>query len=138
MRIWTTAIRKTCSPIARASASCRFLAAREAHALLLEWGIAPERTEVAREEWMELSPRFRVHAVPAAHAGVERSAEGESRFLGYVFEVGQRRIYHAGDTSPNDEVFAAVRSLLPIDVALLPHRCCAAGVLVRHPSEEPS
>jgi L-ascorbate metabolism protein UlaG (beta-lactamase superfamily) len=82
-------------------------------------GLRPgERAEVAG---------VRVHAVAALHGDLPADAysfdgaagDGECRFLGYVFEVGGRRVYHAGDTIPYDGLAEEVRRLEP-DIALLP------------------
>ena len=70
---------------------------------------------------------LRIHAVAAAHGDLPADAYGFSgaagdglcRFLGYVFEAGGVRVYHAGDTIPYDGLADAVRELRP-DVALLP------------------
>lgn len=34
----------------------------------------------------------------AAHESLERTPEGWHRFLGYVIEAGDVRVYHSGDT----------------------------------------
>ena len=82
-------------------------------------GVQPgERHEVAG---------FTVEAVPACHGvtmddaygfGEELSA-GEIRFVGYVVDAADVRLYHAGDTILYEGMEAAVRRLDP-DVALLP------------------
>ena len=68
-----------------------------------------------------------VHAVPALHGvnttdaytfGREISG-GLVRFLGYVVELDDLRIYHSGDTLDHDELAETLRELRT-DVALLP------------------
>jgi L-ascorbate 6-phosphate lactonase len=68
-----------------------------------------------------------VHPVPASHGddvqegygfGFHRS-DGLYRFLGYVFDLGGVRVYHAGDTIPYDGMEERLRGL-GVDVALLP------------------
>lgn len=61
----------------------------------------------------------RVHAVRAAHETLERDADGNHRFLGYVLETGGARIYHSGDTVFFDGLVEDVKPLAP-DVVLLP------------------
>jgi L-ascorbate metabolism protein UlaG (beta-lactamase superfamily) len=70
---------------------------------------------------------LRVHAVPALHGDLPADAysfdgaagDGLCRFLGYVFDDGDVRVYHSGDTIPFDGLADQVRRLAP-DVALLP------------------
>ena len=64
-----------------------------------------EVTPISEGETVEAGG-FRVHAVPAQHAG--------EHCLGYVIEAGGRRLYHTGDTSWVDP---GVRG---VDVAFLP------------------
>jgi L-ascorbate metabolism protein UlaG (beta-lactamase superfamily) len=63
---------------------------------------------------------FTIHAVAAAHNEVERDAEGRCKFLGYVVQCGPWTIYHSGDTLLYDGLAERLRTLGPIDVALLP------------------
>lgn len=62
---------------------------------------------------------FRIHAVPAAHETVERDDQGRCRFLGYVAEIGDRTIYHSGDTMLYDGMAERLRKW-SIDIAILP------------------
>lgn len=70
---------------------------------------------------------LRIRAVPALHGDTPADAysfdgaagDGECRFLGYVFESEQIRVYHAGDTILYDGLVDELRGLAP-DVALLP------------------
>ncbi|MEM1093339.1 MAG: MBL fold metallo-hydrolase [Bacteroidota bacterium] len=41
---------------------------------------------------------FRLHAIPAAHEGLDRDEAGCYRYIGLVAEVGPWTIYHSGDT----------------------------------------
>ena len=63
---------------------------------------------------------FAITAVPAAHDAIERDHAGRMLHLGYVVRCGPYAIYHAGDTVLYDNLAARVRSVAPIDVALLP------------------
>lgn len=64
-------------------------------------------------------PGIAVTATRAAHESLERDADGNHRFLGYVIEIAGCRIWHAGDTVPFDGMVAEVAALKP-DIALLP------------------
>lgn len=57
--------------------------------------------------------------IPSAHNTVERDEQGRCRFLGYVATVGNRRVYHSGDTMLHDGLAPALRPLR-LDLALLP------------------
>lgn len=61
----------------------------------------------------------RVRAIPSAHEGFDRDAEGRHPYLGFVIEVGGLRMYHSGDSLAYDglaETLAAER----FDVLFLP------------------
>lgn len=60
-----------------------------------------------------------VTAVASAHEERVCDADGNDRFLGYVMDFGDRRIYHSGDCTPWDGL-AEVLAGLNIDIALLP------------------
>ncbi|GAB3985666.1 MBL fold metallo-hydrolase [Spirosoma daeguense] len=62
---------------------------------------------------------FVFHGVPAAHNHVERDAEGRCKFMGYVVEIGQYRVYHSGDTLWYDGMVDVLRPF-NVDVAFLP------------------
>lgn len=111
---------KTLLPLAAASPRCMFIAPREVTKLLSAQGIASGRLVAAPEAWIPLANGLRVRPVPAAHTEVERDESGYLRFLGYVLDYRGSLIYHAGDTSPDTEIFEVLKDLGPIDVALLP------------------
>src|SRR5947199_373863 len=62
-----------------------------------------------------------ITVVPAIHAvhPEDGYSDGGGRFVGYVLELDDVVIYHAGDTIVSDELLAALEPLR-IDVALLP------------------
>ena len=90
-------------------------------------GIPAERVAgVQPDRPLELD-RLTIHPIPACHGddprdgygfGQERS-EGLYRYLGYVFDLGGVRVYHAGDTIPYDGMAERLRAL-DVDVALVP------------------
>ncbi|HWD91742.1 MAG TPA: MBL fold metallo-hydrolase [Verrucomicrobiae bacterium] len=59
------------------------------------------------------------HGIPAAHNTVERDAQGCCRFLGYVACLGEKIIYHSGDTLLHDGLIPTLAPFKP-DVALVP------------------
>ncbi|HTS45298.1 MAG TPA: MBL fold metallo-hydrolase [Puia sp.] len=62
---------------------------------------------------------FSFYGVPAKHDEIERDAEGNSKFMGYVIRFGQWSIYHSGDTLWFDGMEEILKPF-HIDVALLP------------------
>ena len=62
---------------------------------------------------------FRIHAIPAAHEGLDRDPQGRHLYLGYVIQAGTARIYHSGDTLRYDGMVEALRPH-SVDLALLP------------------
>ncbi len=62
---------------------------------------------------------FTFHGIPAKHNEIERMKIGKCKYMGYVIEFGNYKIYHSGDTLWFDEM---VYLLTPfaVDVALLP------------------
>lgn len=62
---------------------------------------------------------FEIHAVTAAHEDFDRDAQGRHPYLGYVFRIGGRAIYHSGDTLLYDGLADSLKRFA-VDVALLP------------------
>ena len=111
----------TLLPIAAASPRCRFTGPPAVVDMLEQAGISRERIHTARCGVVgQLGPGWEIHPVPSAHPGVERDDQGTCRWLGYVIRAGSRYIYHAGDTSADAEVMAAVKVFGKIDMAFLP------------------
>lgn len=61
---------------------------------------------------------IRVKTVPAYNIKPDRLTyhPKENKWIGYIFEVGESKIYHAGDT----DFIPEMRNLVDIDVAMLP------------------
>jgi L-ascorbate metabolism protein UlaG (beta-lactamase superfamily) len=62
---------------------------------------------------------FRFYGIPAAHDEIERDVLGQLRYMGFVVEFGEYRIYHSGDT----RWFEGIEEwLIPFEptIALLP------------------
>ena len=62
---------------------------------------------------------FRIQGIPAAHPEIETNEWDEPKMLGYVVDLGMKRIYHAGDTLVFDGLENWVRPF-KADVAILP------------------
>ena len=62
---------------------------------------------------------IRFHGITAAHNAVERDADGNCKFMGFVAQVAGITCYHSGDTLLHDGLAASLRPFAP-DIALLP------------------
>jgi L-ascorbate metabolism protein UlaG (beta-lactamase superfamily) len=62
---------------------------------------------------------FTFHGIPAKHNEIERDENGNCRYMGYVIEFGNYKIYHSGDTLWFDEMVDLLKPFT-VDVALLP------------------
>jgi len=58
-------------------------------------------------------------AIPAAHETIERDSAGRCKYLGYIIELGNWRIYHSGDSVVYPGLAEKLRGHR-IDLALLP------------------
>lgn len=62
---------------------------------------------------------FEITGVAAAHPDLDKDEWGHNKFLGYVVQCGDFRIYHSGDTKLYDGLAEKI-SRFDVDVALLP------------------
>ena len=113
--------------LAEASPATRFVVPAPVAERVAGLGIPPERVVGAQPDAPIALGSVTVHPVPACH-GVEPGdaysfgrelSGGLYRYLGYVFELGGVRVYHAGDTIPYEGMAERLRGLR-VDVALLP------------------
>ena len=62
---------------------------------------------------------FVFHGIPAKHNEIERDEKGNCRFMGYIIEFGEHKIYHSGDTLWFDDMVQLLNPFA-VDVAILP------------------
>ena len=62
---------------------------------------------------------FTFHGITAKHNEIERDENGNCKYMGYVIEFGEYKIYHSGDTLWFDELVDTLKPFA-VDVALLP------------------
>jgi L-ascorbate metabolism protein UlaG (beta-lactamase superfamily) len=107
--------------IAAASPKATFVAPRPAIDRIVGLGISPERVVGLQPGESLERAGVRIHAVAACHGDDVAHAYGffGGAYLGYVFDGGGARIYHAGDTIPYEGLAERVRALRA-HVALLP------------------
>lgn len=106
--------------LAQASPQARFIGPAVVLAKLTEWGIAPERLQLASSDWADLAPQLRVRATPAAHMDIELDVQGRWTTVGYLLEYAGQKIYLAGDTCVKQEIIDTLVSEAPIHTAFLP------------------
>ena len=113
--------------LAEASPDARFVVPEPLVERVAGLGIPAERVTGAQPDRPVELNGLTIHPVPASHGddlkdgygfGLERS-NGLYRYLGYVFDLGGVRVYHAGDTIPYEGMEERLRDLR-VDVALLP------------------
>jgi L-ascorbate metabolism protein UlaG (beta-lactamase superfamily) len=62
---------------------------------------------------------FTFHGTPAKHNEIDRDENGNCKYMGYVIEFGNYKIYHSGDTLWFDGMVELLRPF-NVDVAILP------------------
>ncbi len=111
----------TLLPISTASKNCRFIGPPNVVTILKEAGINANRIFTAEcGVSLQLNTDWQVFPVPSAHPKIERGHQGRSRWLGYVIQLRHLTLYHAGDTSVDEEVINSVKNFGEIDIAFLP------------------
>jgi len=110
----------TIGPVLEASPAAVFACPTSEREKAVARGADPERLVglVAGKTWRH-SAGLSVTAIPSAHEGFETDAAGHHRYLGYIIEAGEWRIYHSGDCVPYDELSSTLRALR-IDLAFMP------------------
>jgi L-ascorbate metabolism protein UlaG (beta-lactamase superfamily) len=62
---------------------------------------------------------FTFHGIPAKHNEIDRDEKGNCKYMGYVIEFGNYKIYHSGDTLWFDEMIDLLKPFA-LDAAILP------------------
>jgi L-ascorbate metabolism protein UlaG (beta-lactamase superfamily) len=113
-----------CDPIAVATIASQspqaiFVCTYESVPVLEKAGVAASKIQLVSEQLAPLTKDISYAAVPAAHPTVERDAQGRLRRCGFLLHFENCLIYHAGDTSPDSQIFKALEGA-EIDYAFLP------------------
>lgn len=108
----------TIGPLSKSSPACQFICPNSV-VKDLESQLDKERIVIAECTWLEITEGIRVLPVVAAHPEIEYDELGFSKWVGYVIECDDTRIYHSGDTSPHEDIIDSLRPL-SIDIAMLP------------------
>lgn len=75
---------------------------------------------IRQQECIKLREGCQVTAVAAPHDHYAADEEGNEKALGYVFDFGEKKIFHAGDTVATDRLVSEVLACGNMDLALLP------------------
>jgi len=110
----------TLSKLAQASPQASFIGPKSVIDNLAEWGIEQSRLTIAVEDWMELTVKIRVRAIPAAHPEIVRDSKGHLLCVGYLIDYAGELIYLAGDTFARQEIIDTLNACGPINIAFLP------------------
>lgn len=85
------------------------------------FGIPANQLRGARQgQKLSLGKEIAVTPVATAHENYEFDAEGNSRTLGYVIELGGHRLFHSGDTVVTEQLRDDLREFCGFDAAMLP------------------
>jgi L-ascorbate metabolism protein UlaG (beta-lactamase superfamily) len=82
-------------------------------------GTSPERLQGLDDGGSLDAAGFVIHGLPSAHDVIETDPDGHHRYLGYIVECGQWRVYHSGDTRRYEGLEERL-SAFRLDVGLLP------------------
>lgn len=62
---------------------------------------------------------FTFYGIPAKHNNIDRDENGNCKYMGYVIEFNNWKIYHSGDTLWFDEMIGLLKPF-KVDIAILP------------------
>jgi L-ascorbate metabolism protein UlaG (beta-lactamase superfamily) len=82
-------------------------------------GVAIEYPRGLRADETKRFGVFEITGVPAAHPDLEKDEWGHHKYLGYVVQCGDFKLYHSGDTILYDGIVPRV-GCFEVDLALLP------------------
>jgi L-ascorbate metabolism protein UlaG (beta-lactamase superfamily) len=106
--------------LSKASPQARFFAPSPVIDILTSWHIEQNRCILAKEEWQTITSEIKLKTIPAAHPYIERDAENNLRYVGYMLSYQDKLIYVAGDTSVCKELIDVLKTFEKIDIAFLP------------------
>jgi L-ascorbate metabolism protein UlaG (beta-lactamase superfamily) len=110
---------ETLGPLARVSPGARFVGATSSREVFRSLGISDECILVPPGDAPQTLGPLTYTAIPAAHYGLDRDAEGGFLYLGFIMQLNGVTLYHAGDTILYDGLVERLRQHA-IDIACLP------------------
>jgi Predicted Zn-dependent hydrolases of the beta-lactamase fold len=111
----------TLLPLYRQNPQICFICPQPAAAHLRSVGIPQSQIVTPEVNQPQKLGSLNYYAVPAAHYEFEQDESGAYSYFGYVIQIGERWLYHAGDTILYDGMIEDVlRYAGAIDIACLP------------------
>ncbi len=111
---------ETLIPLLKANLGIQFIIPEANRDFVMDRIKCPHNFPVGLNDKEEIEMKgFTFHGVPAAHNELERDEHGRCRYLGYVVEFGNWKIYHSGDTLWYDSMVDILK-FFQVDVAFLP------------------
>jgi L-ascorbate 6-phosphate lactonase len=111
----------TVGPLAAASPEAQFVVTGWSLDIMKDADVALQRVTVAKAQAMlELKEGLQVIPVPAAHYHLEQDPDKGHRWLGFLLVWNGVRLYHAGDTIIYPGYLDIIKSLAPVDIAIIP------------------
>jgi len=114
---------KTLIRICNMNSKVKFIGPGPVVKILKNIGIQSSRIILAdQKNFMNLSivDNLKLHCIPAAHPNIELDNNNDSKCLGFLFEFGNYKIYHAGDTSVDELILKKLQKFGTIDLAFIP------------------
>ena len=99
---------------------CFFVGPSKVRNILRSWGINSKQIVKATEKYIDLGKNLRIKSTLAAHPNLEYGDDGFSNYIGWIMELGSKKVYFAGDTSVCDELLNELKSYGSIDIGFLP------------------
>ena len=109
----------TLPALLEANPAARLIAPRASFDRLEAMGLGTALSDPVNPQMKLSVGNFTITVIPACHETMETDRAGNYRFVGYLLEAANIRIYHSGDCIPFDSQAKLLRSL-NTDLALLP------------------
>lgn len=111
----------TLGPLAAASPQAQFIVTGWSLDIMKEVDINLERV-ITTKVHQALTPKagLKITPVPSAHYDLEEEPDKGHRWVGFLIEWNGVRLYHAGDTIIYPGYLDLIKSLAPVDIAILP------------------
>jgi len=110
----------TLVPLAKVSPNCKFVAPINVGNYLLSLGISLHCIIFIKENPIQINNTIKLYPIPSAHPNIQVNMEGGWNCIGYVIEIKNKRLYHAGDTSVDDKLITALKKIGHINVGFIP------------------
>jgi L-ascorbate metabolism protein UlaG (beta-lactamase superfamily) len=110
----------TLLPIYNSSGKCIFVSTNEVCNFLKKNGFKDDKLIVINNDLIILKNNIKVRPIPGAHPTIEKDEKDCYRYLGFLFEVNEFKLYHSGDTFVHQTIIDILEQHLPINTVILP------------------